>query len=209
MSTTRSAVLSGFKRYLPLARNGTTQNNGNTAFAYSGSGLLTTGPDQTHPLRIFPIGKALLLTLIPFGSLSTGASANNATFDYRVYFVHRVLNDLNEPSALLMRTYAGGGSVTLGTQTGSAGLPVLASEHFADTITWTASGVGTTPPGPLAVGETAFNEGVSSVYAATAADNMYGMIYIPCALRATGIVIDVDSTSANSQGNFLVMTDEI
>lgn len=188
------------------------QGSNSQAFTYAGSGKLSADPGLIR--RVYPIGKSLAVTLIFIGSHLDGAtSADNFTYDYRVFWIHRLMKaDRFPENYLSLMTYAGGGSITLGTQVGDAGKIVTDKEHFADTLTWTSSGIGTAPAGPQVLAETAYNEGASTGYSATAADNRHSFLFLPVCLRATGILIDFDATgggAANTFGNALIMNDEV
>lgn len=198
MSTARPSHASGFQKYLET-------NDTSTAFTYSAAGVFTGEPATPH--RVFPLGKALIASLVFFG-----VGAANTTFDYRVWFVHPVhafpTQGNEAPSGLLLRTYAGGGTCILGTQTGVAGYPLVVADQFADSTTWIPSGVATSPIGPTVIAEGAFNEGASAAFTGGTPDNTHAFVFIPCLMRATGLIVDFDMTGATS-GNCLIMADEI
>lgn len=201
MSTTRSANNTGPQRYL-------ISNDPAAAFTL-GVGVMAAMPLDTAARRVYPIGKSLIASLLFFGGHSDGVSSgNNLTFNYRVFGIHRPVKFYGSIGDQGIRTFLGSGTVILGLQTGAAGQAVGATEHFADTVSWTPSDVATTPAGPLKIAETAFNEGASAAYQATVPDDKHTFVFVPNIIRATGLQIDFACT-APCAANCLIMVDEV
>jgi len=159
---------------------------------------------QVSAFVVVPLGKSLVAQLFFFGT-GTG------TFDYRLWATFRGSNEVGvlDPISTIVMPL-GGGTATLGAATGVTGGTVVGpTEKLANILTWTPSGIGTVPPGPEAVAQTALNEGASAVYAATlTTTNDIAVLILPSILRATGIIVDFDMTGATS-GNCAVMVDEV
>ena len=86
-------------------------------------------------------------------------------------------------------SYAGGGTVTLGTSVGvSDSDVVLTTEREADTVTWTVAGAASATKGTLSDLETLYAEGGSGV--SSPADNGAAVLCIPFLGRAEGVLVE-------------------
>jgi len=86
--------------------------------------------------------------------------------------------------------YLGLAASTLSVAVGAAasGVLVLNSERLADTLVWTVSTTATTPKGPMAVIETAYNEGASAAY--SPADDTPAHLHLPSLGRFDGLILE-------------------
>lgn len=207
MTTANAPNLSGFARYI----NGTGSST-QTNFAAGAvqrlrqevaSDPITAGDVEG---KLFPIGENLIATLCFFAS-STDGDPNNEAFTARVFGVIPLLTATTQAaSGFFLQVYLGGISATVGNMTGAAGAPVVVTEKFVDTITWTPSDVGTTPGGPLVPAEGAFNEGTSNEYQATVPDDLFTLVFLPCIIRCTALAIYFNSAAATTRPNCLIGT---
>ena len=193
-----------FKRYLATSSAATAYNTA-VFGATPTSGMVLTPTQVAATNGVLPIGKSLISQFIFFG-----AGADNATFNYRLWLAYRLQtrDGTSDPNILVQ--FAGDGTATLCGVTGTAlGTAVAVTERFADTLTFVKSTTTTTPKGPVTDAETAFAEGTSGVFNPTSTTSEgIAQLFVPCAARAIGWIVDFDMTGATS-GNCLIMADDV
>jgi len=168
-------MLTDEKKYL-------TVNSAGAAFA------LTAGRKLWSTLS----AAATIFSLEAIGSARIsffGAGNDNGTFSARVWGVTKGSNASGGLSDCRIE-YLGQAASTLSVAVGAAasGVLVLNSERLADTLVWTVSTTATTPKGPMAVIETAYNEGASAAY--SPADDTPAHLHLPSLGRFDGLILE-------------------
>lgn len=167
--------------------------------------ILTDAQWQALKPYSFGLDGSLAARIGFFLDLSTGASANNATCDYRCWLLTPCVGFDGVPTKQMTAELWFNGSLVAGTLVGSAGSKFLsATEHWCDQNTFTLSGVGTTIPGPAAQAETAMDEGVTQAYQATVPNNDLAHLMLPSMGRRGVIVPDFFNPSANARAGYAV-----
>lgn len=165
------------KRILPTGST-------STAFALSAD-VVKPDADSTNLKRI-PLNGALFAVLA-FVAIAGGT---DDTLNVRIYAEYEMVDSTGAATGEVMRFLAGSLTCTCGTNTGaSGGAAVLSTEKIVDTLVWT-------PSDWLTAAESALNEGASGVH--SPADNTQACLFLPCLGRAHNLLVEFDSTDADT-----------
>lgn len=131
-----------------------------------------------------------------------GAGDDNDTATFKLWVLREVgPRGSGSPTSMLCQLY-GFGTITLSTAVGDASAEVLATERFADTISWTVATTSSTYHGIGATVESCFG-GYSAAY--SPADNKPGCLIIPDLGNEGWYILEFNNASdANCRPNALV-----
>lgn len=201
-STSRSAKI---ERYADLPSNAT---------AYTLGEAGTLGYDHSLVSRAQPLHGIGLQSAMSGKIQIYGQGANNDTVLVNVWGGADILRNNSSNLAYRELHYLGLITATLSAIVPAATNPLIVANpaasgalRWADEIVWTASGVGTAPPGPMVVYEGASNRGSWTAYKATVGDTGIAELVCPHFLSDMLLVLDfkVSSATVNS-GNAIITT---